>query len=86
MRILYAVALLFGALPLMSWAGAQHYPSVEIQNRVFEVPDVKHANVSFDIKSSKARLFTGCNATPPIPAATTPISLTAVILSAGSAL
>jgi hypothetical protein len=38
---------------LTSWAGAQHYPSVEAQNRVFEVPDVKHADVSFDIKSSK---------------------------------
>jgi len=37
---------------LTSWAGAQHYPSVEAQNRVFEVPDVKHADVSFDIKSS----------------------------------
>jgi hypothetical protein len=38
---------------LTSWAGAQHYPSVEAQNRVFEVSDVKHADVSFDIKSSK---------------------------------
>ena len=44
---------LFVALTLTSWAGAQHYPSVEAQNSVFEVPDVKHADVSFDIKSSK---------------------------------
>jgi len=43
--------LIFVALTLATWAGAQHYPSVEAQNRVFEVPDVKHANVSFDIKS-----------------------------------
>jgi hypothetical protein len=38
---------------LTSWAGAQHYPLVEAQNRAFEVPDVKHADVSFDIKSPK---------------------------------
>jgi hypothetical protein len=53
MRTLYLLTLLFVALTLTSWAGAQHYPSVEAQNRVFEVPDVKHADVSFDIKSSK---------------------------------
>lgn len=47
------MTLLFVALTLTSWAGAQHYPSVEAQNRVFEVPDVKHADVSFDIKASK---------------------------------
>jgi hypothetical protein len=48
---LYLVTLLFVALTLTSWAGAQHYPPVEAQNRFFEVPDVKHADVSFDIKS-----------------------------------
>jgi len=52
MRTLYLFTL-FVALTLTSWAGAQHYSSVEAQNRVFEVPDVKHADVSFDIKSSK---------------------------------
>jgi hypothetical protein len=41
------------ALTVTSWAGAQHYPSVQPQTRVFEVPDVKHADVSFDINSSK---------------------------------
>jgi hypothetical protein len=53
MRTLSLFTLLSVALTLASWAGARHYPSVEAQNRVFEVPDVKHADVSFDIKSSK---------------------------------
>jgi hypothetical protein len=53
MRTLYLLRLLFAALMLTSWAGAQRYPLVEAQERVFEVPDVKHADVSLDIKSSK---------------------------------
>ncbi|HZU32400.1 MAG TPA: hypothetical protein VFB79_14890 [Candidatus Angelobacter sp.] len=48
MRIL---TLLFAALTLTSWAGAQHYPSIKAQSGLFEVPDVKYADVLFDIKS-----------------------------------
>jgi hypothetical protein len=52
---LYLLTLLFVAVMLTSWGGAQHYPPVEAQNTVFEVPDVKHADVSFDIKSFEGR-------------------------------
>lgn len=53
MKTLYLFTLLFVALMPTSWARPQQYPPVEAQNRVFEVPDVKHADVLFDIKSSK---------------------------------